>query len=71
MGGRSTQADDAWTDLLANISVRVSQEELNRNGNHRESVDLPQGGHMAWIGVFHQLHCLVSIERPFQGKEDI
>ena len=60
-GGPDNEIDLAWHNLLGNTTVRVSQEELNRNGNHRESVALPEhGGHMVWLGVFHQLHCLVS-----------
>ena len=54
------EIDETWHILLGNTSIRVSQEELNRNGNRRESISLPEnGGHMVWLGVFHQLHCLV------------
>jgi hypothetical protein len=59
-GGPSENVDDAWRDLMSSISVRVSQEELNQNGNHKESVSLPEGGgNLVWLNVFHQLHCLV------------
>jgi hypothetical protein len=60
-GGPTPEVDGAWHELLANISIRVSDEELARNGDRQESVRLPEsGGQMAWLGVFHQLHCLVS-----------
>ena len=60
-GGPDNEVDLAWHNLLGNTTIRASQEELNRNGNHRESVALPEnGGHLVWLGVFHQLHCLVS-----------
>ncbi|PVH96579.1 hypothetical protein DM02DRAFT_534899 [Periconia macrospinosa] len=63
-GGPSDEVDDAWHTLMSSISVRVTQEELEHNGNHRESVALPVGGgNMVWLGVFHQLHCLKMIRQ--------
>lgn len=60
-GPPSREVDLAWHTLLGNTSIRVSQEELNRNGNHNKSVALPRSEeHLAWLNVFHQLHCLVS-----------
>jgi hypothetical protein len=59
-GGPDEKVEDAWRDLMSSISVRVSQEELNNNGNHQDSVPLPaSGGNLVWLNVFHQLHCLV------------
>lgn len=57
-GSPGPESDRAWHDLLSNMSVRVSREELER-GN-QTSVELPDGGFMAWLGVFHELHCVVS-----------
>lgn len=57
-GSPGPESDRAWHDLLSNMSVRVSREELER-GN-QTSVELPGGGYMAWLGVFHELHCVVS-----------
>ncbi|KAF7536558.1 hypothetical protein G7054_g4415 [Neopestalotiopsis clavispora] len=60
--GAEDAIDDAWHELMGNISIRVGQDELNQNGNHQTSVELPDGGgHLAWLGVFHQLHCLVGV----------
>ena len=59
-GGPTAEVDGAWHRLLANISIRVSDEEIARNGDRTSSVRLPAGGQMVWLGVFHQLHCLVS-----------
>lgn len=59
-GGPTADVDGAWHRLLANISIRVSDEEIARNGDRTSSVRLPAGGQMVWLGVFHQLHCLVS-----------
>lgn len=67
-GGPSNPGvDAAWHELMSRISMRVSNAELQRNGNHRESVSLPEdaeggggeGGKLVWLGVWHQLHCLV------------
>jgi hypothetical protein len=61
-GGPSDAIDDSWHELMGNISMRVRQEELDQNGNHKTSIELPAGGgHLVWLGVFHQLHCLVGI----------
>jgi hypothetical protein len=54
-------AEDAWHDLVGNTSIRVTDGELKKNGNHQQSVPLPSGGgNLVWLGVFHQIHCLVS-----------
>ena len=60
-GGPTAEIDNAWHDLLGNISLRVSRSELNMNGNHKSSIELPgNGGYLVWLGAFHQLHCLVN-----------
>jgi hypothetical protein len=71
-GGPDEKVDGAWRDLMSSISVRVSQEELNNNGNHQESVSLPEnGGNLVWLNVFHQLHCLVSILASTVSKQSL
>ena len=51
--------DKAWHDLLAKTSLRVSGSELAQS--NQTSVALPEGGgFMAWLGAYHQLHCIVS-----------
>lgn len=43
----------------------ISHDELLKIGAPESSVKLPPdsgGGYMAWLEVFHQLHCLVSFE---------
>ena len=60
-GPPSMEVDYAWHQLLGNMSIRVTDDELSRNGNRQESIALPEGGgQMVWLGAFHQLHCLVS-----------
>lgn len=58
VGPPSPKVDDAWSDLIGNTSIRVTESELAQNG--QKSVRLPGGGYLAWLGAFHQLHCAVS-----------
>jgi hypothetical protein len=57
IGQPTPSVDDAWSKLLANMSIRVSDSELNRQS--ATSMPLPHGGNLAWLGVFHELHCIV------------
>ena len=54
----SPKLDQAWHALLENITLRVSVEELR--ASNQTSVLLPGGGYMSWLGVSHELHCIVS-----------
>ncbi|KAK3390366.1 hypothetical protein B0H63DRAFT_446489 [Podospora didyma] len=66
-GGEPTPASDAaWHTLLNNMSVRVTAEELAAHG--QTSVPLPGGGYLAWLGVFHELHC-VKMLRQWSWRE--
>ena len=57
-GPPSPAVDEAWHDLMGNMSIRVTREELDQN--HQTSVELPSGGYLAWLGMFHELHCVVN-----------
>ena len=60
----SPELDKAWQNLLSPIDIRVSAFELKRS--NQTSISLPEGGgYMAWLGVFHELHCIVSIPDNF------
>ena len=58
-GPPSLNTDAAWHDLMGNMSIRVTKAELEAHG--QQSVQLPGGGYLAWLGVFHELHCVVSL----------
>lgn len=59
-GGPSDATDDAWRELLGSVDIRATYAELSRN--NRTSVKLPESGdYLAWLGVFHELHCVVSM----------
>ncbi|QSZ31478.1 hypothetical protein DSL72_001043 [Monilinia vaccinii-corymbosi] len=58
-GPPSDSVDRAWHDLLKNMNIRVTAEELEKR--KQKSIALPEGGgHMVWIGAHHQLHCIAS-----------
>lgn len=65
VGPPGSELDGAWSDLMGNMSIRVAGSELAQNG--QTSVKLPNGGYLAWLGVFHQLHCVVSFPK-FQDQ---
>jgi len=51
---------------MTNMSIRVTKEELDAHG--QTSVALPGGGYLAWLGVFHELHC-VKMLRQWSYRE--
>ena len=57
-GPPNPEIDYAWEALLETMNTRVSKEELQAHG--QVSIQLPEGGFLAWLGVYHQLHCIVS-----------
>ncbi|RAH41214.1 uncharacterized protein BO95DRAFT_507265 [Aspergillus brunneoviolaceus CBS 621.78] len=51
--------DAAWEDLLGDMFIRVSTEELDLA--NQTSISLPRDDkHLAWLGVYHDLHCIVQ-----------
>ncbi|KAH8602300.1 hypothetical protein B0O99DRAFT_708021 [Bisporella sp. PMI_857] len=66
-GPPAPNIDKAWHELLSPIDIRVTKEELERN--NRTSVELPEGGYLAWLGVFHEVHC-VKLLRQWKYKEN-
>ncbi|KAK7182248.1 hypothetical protein PSPO01_11721 [Paraphaeosphaeria sporulosa] len=57
----SSSIDAAWHYLLEPTTIRVTPGELNRS--NQTSVPLPGGGYMAWLGVFHELHCIKMVRQ--------
>ena len=59
--------DNAWEKLLGNMHIRVTAEELARH--NQTSVALTEGGqYLAWLEVFHELHCIVSSGRLYRVR---
>lgn len=42
-------------------NIRVSDEWVERWGREDEAVQLPDGGYLGMLSVFHELHCIVSL----------
>ncbi|PVH90641.1 hypothetical protein DM02DRAFT_506826, partial [Periconia macrospinosa] len=57
VGAPSNFIDASWHHLLENATIRVTAEELH--STNQKSIELPQGGYMAWFSVFHELHCIL------------
>lgn len=60
------ESEEAWHQLMSKMAVRVTSEELAVH--NQTSVSLPNGGYLAWLGVFHQLHC-VKVLRHWAWRE--
>ena len=68
VGNDFASADAAWEALLQPMHLRVSTSELQEQDQGLTSVDLPNGGQLAWLGVFHELHC-VKVLRKMNYRE--
>jgi hypothetical protein len=66
IGAPSERIDSAWTQLFSTMALRVSTSELSKH--NQQSVALPNGGHLAWLGVYHELHC-VKVLRQANYRE--
>lgn len=60
-GEPTAEGDEAWHTLHNNMSVRVTAEKLA--AHDQTSVALPNGGYLAWLGVFHELHCVKMLQQ--------
>lgn len=56
IGEPGPENEKAWHDLMDSMGIRVTAEELAVH--NQQSVPLPNGGYLAWLGVFHELHCV-------------
>lgn len=62
-GTPGPETDAAWDRLIDDASLRLSQPELARFNS--SSIDLQDSpGKLAWLEVSHQIHCVVSKNRP-------
>ncbi|PYI33852.1 hypothetical protein BP00DRAFT_338038 [Aspergillus indologenus CBS 114.80] len=54
--------DEAWEALMAGMLIRVTAEELSPA--NQSSILLPQDSNqLAWLGVYHDLHCINTLRR--------
>ncbi|KAI0556237.1 hypothetical protein F4679DRAFT_578359 [Xylaria curta] len=59
-GPPTPEQDAAWDDLVRrNIFFRASLEEMEHAGESiDDAVEIADGGYVAELGVYHELHCL-------------
>ncbi|KAI1134911.1 hypothetical protein F5Y05DRAFT_416809 [Hypoxylon sp. FL0543] len=58
-GPPSREQETAWAELVKPAYFNASLAELNRAGESVENAaELTEGGFLAAIGVYHELHCL-------------
>ncbi|KAI0602836.1 hypothetical protein F4775DRAFT_587370 [Biscogniauxia sp. FL1348] len=54
------ELDDAWTELIKPMTIKISAQELAQLGE--PSIALKDGsGYLAELAVFHELHCVKRI----------
>jgi len=58
-GDPSEELDLAWHNLFEDNNIRVEKADLDTLG--LDSVQLADGGYIAQLGVFHELHCLKKV----------
>ncbi|KAL2279301.1 hypothetical protein FJTKL_13509 [Diaporthe vaccinii] len=59
-GPPSVEQDRAWDKLIRPTFFRTTKEELERAGESFENIaELAEGGYVATLGVYHELHCVV------------
>ncbi|KAK3336427.1 hypothetical protein B0T19DRAFT_38557 [Cercophora scortea] len=61
-GPPTDEQEDAWGRLMKPVYFRASREELEKGGETwNNSAELIEGGYLATLGVYHELHCLQQI----------
>lgn len=61
IGHPSNGTDESWNSLFSNMSIRVTDKEFAIT--RQSSVPLPNGGRLAWLGVYHELHCVKVLRK--------
>ncbi|KAI1307732.1 hypothetical protein F5Y03DRAFT_405382 [Xylaria venustula] len=61
-GPPSVEQEEAWDHLITPVYFNISKEELSRAGESFENIiELTEGGYIASVGVYHELHCLRNL----------
>ncbi|KAI0097292.1 hypothetical protein GGR51DRAFT_566618 [Nemania sp. FL0031] len=61
-GTPSEEQDGAWDRLITPVYFNISREELTRAGESFEHIiELTDGGYIASLGVYHELHCIRNL----------
>ncbi|KAI1746490.1 hypothetical protein F4782DRAFT_524344 [Xylaria castorea] len=68
-GPPTPEQDHAWDELEKPSFFRVTREELERAGSSFDNIaELTDGGYVATLGVYHELHCVRQL-RFYLSKE--
>ncbi|KAK7948428.1 uncharacterized protein PG986_009314 [Apiospora aurea] len=58
------ELDQAWRDIIAPITIKVSADELARFSEGDSTISFKDGsGYIAEMGVYHELHCVKRVRR--------
>ncbi|TGJ79277.1 hypothetical protein E0Z10_g9486 [Xylaria hypoxylon] len=61
-GPPSEEQEEAWDRLITPVYFNISRDELTRAGESFENIiELTEGGYIASLGVYHELHCLRNL----------
>ncbi|KAI1428154.1 hypothetical protein F5Y12DRAFT_733886 [Xylaria sp. FL1777] len=61
-GPPSEEQEEAWDRLITPVYFNISRDELSRAGESFEHIiELTEGGYIASVAVYHELHCLRNL----------
>ncbi|KAK3688837.1 hypothetical protein B0T22DRAFT_162549 [Podospora appendiculata] len=64
IGQPRPELDQAWREIIAPITIKVSGDELARFSEGDSSIAFKDGsGYLAEMGVYHELHCIKRVRR--------
>ncbi|KAI0428954.1 hypothetical protein F5Y09DRAFT_343163 [Xylaria sp. FL1042] len=61
-GPPSEEQEEAWDRLITPVYFNITRDELSRAGESFENIiELTEGGYIASVAVYHELHCLRNL----------
>ncbi|KAF1959417.1 hypothetical protein CC80DRAFT_490342 [Byssothecium circinans] len=61
IGEPSEELDANWHNLLQNTNIRITKDEFS--WLDRPGIALPDGGYLAALNVYHELHCVKRLHQ--------
>ncbi|KAH8756475.1 hypothetical protein F5882DRAFT_481708 [Hyaloscypha sp. PMI_1271] len=53
------ELEEAWGNLLGNMNIRLSLEDLKAFNREEDAVQLPDGsGYIGSLNIYHEIHCV-------------
>ena len=62
---KTSHRSSTRTNIHQGSNIRVDEEDLDVLG--LTSIAVSNGGYVSQLGVFHELHCLVTLPRTLQS----